>query len=195
MKKLELLNQIAIETASCQKCVFHKERTQIVFGKGNPDAVLVFVGEAPGYNEDQQGIPFVGRAGQLLDNMIKAMGFTTDEVYICNINKCRPPGNRKPLPEEMECCKPFLIRQLDIVTPKVIVALGATAVEGLLGAGVGITKRRGNWGYYNNIAVMPTLHPAFCLRNPSSKKEVWQDLQKVMEFLKNSEKPNNILAS
>lgn len=185
MKKIELLNQIAIETANCQKCVLHKERTQIVFGKGNPDAVLAFVGEAPGYNEDQKGIPFVGRAGQLLDTMIKAMGFATEEVYICNINKCRPPGNRKPLPEEMECCKPFLVKQLDIVTPKVIVALGATAVEGLLGTGIGITKRRGNWGVYNGIPVMPTYHPSFCLRNPKMKIPVWEDLQKVMKFIEN----------
>lgn len=184
MKKLELLSQIAIEAASCKNCVLHKERTQIVFGKGNPEAVLAFVGEAPGYNEDQQGMPFIGRAGMLLDNMIKAMDFTTEEVYICNINKCRPPNNRKPLPEEMDSCKPFLVRQLDIICPKVIVALGATAVEGLLGYGLGITKRRGTWGIYNNIPVMPTFHPSFCLRNPSSKNEVWEDLQNVMSFLK-----------
>lgn len=184
MKKLEILNQIAIEVTSCTNCVLHKERKQIVFGKGNPETSLAFVGEAPGFNEDQQGIPFCGKSGMLLDNMIKAMSFTTEQVYICNINKCRPPNNRKPFPEEMDACKPFLARQLDAVSPKVIVALGATAVEGLLGPGLGITKRRGNWGIYNSIPVMPTFHPSYCLRNPDSKKEVWEDLQKVMQFLK-----------
>lgn len=182
-QKLQLLNDIAVEVAKCTACSLHKERKQIVFGKGDPNSPLVFVGEAPGFNEDQQGIPFVGRAGMLLDNMIKAMKFDPKDVYVCNVNKCRPPNNRKPTENEMNCCKPFLVRQLNVVAPKVIVALGATAVEGLLGAGEGITRRRGKWGKYNNIPVMPTFHPSYCLRNPASKKEVWEDLQLVMKFL------------
>ncbi len=184
MKKLDLLNEIAIEVVKCTACLLHKGRTQTVFAKGNPDSPIVFVGEAPGFNEDQQGLPFVGRAGMLLDNMIKAMKFDPKDVYICNINKCRPPNNRKPTEDEMNSCKPFLIRQLDIVKPKVIVALGVTAVEGLLGPGIGITRRRGKWGKYNDIPVMPTFHPSYCLRSPDSKKEVWEDLQAVMKFLK-----------
>lgn len=183
MKKLDLLNEIAAEVTKCTVCVLHKDRTHTVFAKGNPDSPIVFVGEAPGFNEDQQGFPFVGRAGMLLDNMIKAMKFDPKDVYVCNVNKCRPPNNRKPTEEEMDSCKPFLVRQLDIVKPKVIVALGATAVEGLLGPGVGITRRRGKWGEYNKIPVMPTFHPSYCLRNPDSKKEVWDDLQIVMKFL------------
>lgn len=181
--KLQLLDSIAQEVAVCKSCRLHIARTKTVFARGNPDSSLVFIGEAPGANEDIQGKPFVGRAGQLLDNMIIAMGKRPEDVYICNINKCRPPDNRKPLPDEMESCKPFLIRQLDVVKPKVIVALGATAVEGLLGPGLGITKRRGNWGIYADIAVMPTFHPSYCLRNPSSKHEVWIDLQEVMKRL------------
>lgn len=184
MLKLESLKEIAIEASNCKNCALHQTRKQIVFGKGNINADLVFVGEAPGYYEDQNGIPFCGRAGMLLDNMIKAMGFATEEVYICNVNKCRPPNNRKPLSEEMDSCKPFLVRQLDIIQPKVIVALGNTAVEGLLGPGVGITRRRGKWSSYNSIPVMPTFHSSACLRDSSLKKDVWEDLQEVMKFLK-----------
>lgn len=183
MTKLSLLNEIAVEVVKCTACSLHNTRTQTVFARGNPDSPLVFIGEAPGFNEDQQGLPFVGRAGMLLDNMIKAMKFDPKDVYICNINKCRPPNNRKPTEEEMNSCIPFLTRQLDIIKPKVIVTLGGTAAEGLLGFGVGITRRRGKWNVYNKIPVMPTFHPSYCLRNPESKKEVWEDLQKVMKFL------------
>lgn len=182
--KLQLLDAIAKEVSACTSCTLHETRNKTVFSRGNPDSPIVFVGEAPGENEDLQGKPFVGRAGRLLDNMIIAMGIQPDDVYICNINKCRPPKNRKPSPDEMESCKPFLVRQLAAVAPKVIIALGATAVEGLLGPGLGITKRRGNWGKYEGIAVMPTFHPSYCLRNPNSKHEVWIDLQEVMKFLK-----------
>lgn len=187
--KLELLDQIAAEVTKCTACCLHKDRTQTVFAKGNPNSPLVFVGEAPGFNEDQQGLPFVGRAGMLLDNMIKAMKFDPKDVYICNVNKCRPPNNRKPTEDEMNSCKPFLVKQLDIIKPKVIVALGGTAVEGLLGVGQGITKRRGKWSMYNKIPVMPTFHPSYCLRNPDSKKEVWEDLQAVMKFLEGGDIP------
>lgn len=184
MSKLIKLAQLIEEVKSCNSCQLGQFRTNTVFSRGNPDSPIVFLGEAPGADEDLQGKPFVGRSGKLLDNMIRAMQLDPDDVYICNINKCRPPNNRKPLPEEMTACKPFLTQQLDLVKPKVIVTLGATATEGILGPGIGITKRRGQWGRYNGIAVMPTYHPAYCLRNPPSKHEVWLDLQAVMNYLK-----------
>ncbi|HVI42757.1 MAG TPA: uracil-DNA glycosylase [Anaerovoracaceae bacterium] len=184
MNKLESLKVIADAAAACTSCELHKTRIKSVFSRGNPDSKIVFVGEAPGADENEQGLPFVGRAGKLLDAMIGAMGFNRDDIYVCNICKCRPPDNRKPLPDEMSACKPFLTQQLDIVQPKVIVALGATAVEGLLGPGLGITKRRGNWGIYNGIKVMPTFHPSYLLRNPSAKDIVKLDLQAVLSYLK-----------
>jgi DNA polymerase len=142
------------------------------------------VGEGPGADEDDQGFPFVGKAGQLLDRMIAAMGFGRDEVYVCNIVKCRPPKNRKPEPDEMASCRPYLARQLELIQPKVIVALGATAVEGLLGISGGITRLRGNWRVYGGrIAVMPTFHPAYLLRTPEAKRDVWNDLKEVLKHL------------
>jgi uracil-DNA glycosylase family 4 len=184
MTKLVQLEIIANEAATCTACDLHKSRNKSVFHRGSPDAQIAFVGEAPGADENETGIPFVGRAGKLLDAMIVAMGYNRDDVYVCNICKCRPPNNRKPLPTEMDACKPFLVRQLDIVSPRVIIALGATAVEGLLGPGEGITKRRGKWGTYNNIQVMPTFHPAYLLRNPAEKEKVRQDLKDVLRYLK-----------
>ena len=184
MEQASRLTVIADEVKNCTACVLHEQRKNTVFHRGNPASRLVFIGEAPGANEDEQGLPFVGKAGKLLDNMIKAMKYEPDDVYVCNICKCRPPGNRKPLPEEMDACKPFLQRQLEEVKPKVIVALGATATEGLLGTGLGITKRRGKWGSWQGIDVMPTFHPSYCLRNPTSKQDVWADLQLVMSKLK-----------
>lgn len=174
---------LADEVRACSKCSLHTARTQTVFARGNPDAELCFVGEGPGADEDRQGFPFVGKAGQLLDRMIVAMGFQRDDVYVCNIVKCRPPENRKPEPDEMAACKPYLREQLELVGPKVIVALGATAVEGLIGMSGGITRLRGQWKLYRTIPVMPTFHPAYLLRNPAAKREVWADLQAVLKQL------------
>jgi DNA polymerase len=155
-----------------------------VFARGSGESGLCFVGEGPGADEDAQGFPFVGKAGQLLDKMIVAMGFSRDEVYVCNIVKCRPPNNRKPEPEEMAACMPYLAEQLSVLAPEVIVALGATAVQGLFGTGEGITRLRGRWKLYRGeIPVMPTFHPAFLLRNPAAKKEVWDDLQAVLRHM------------
>jgi DNA polymerase len=166
-------------------------RKHVVFGVGNMDAELMFVGEAPGADEDAQGEPFVGAAGQLLTKIITATGLQRSDVYIANILKCRPDtpgqssGNRKPTPEEMTTCIPYLHEQIDLIKPKVLVALGATAVEGLLGKTVGITKLRGNWQTYRGIPLMPTYHPAYLLRNQSlaTKREVWEDMLKAMEKL------------
>ncbi|MET0594623.1 MAG: uracil-DNA glycosylase, partial [Polyangiaceae bacterium] len=166
---------LADEIKSCTKCALYAGRTQTVFARGNTAAELCFVGEGPGADEDAEGFPFVGKAGQLLDRMIAAMGYARDDVYICNIVKCRPPNNRKPEPDEMSQCTPYLREQLELVSPKAIVALGATAVEGLLGAGGGITRLRGQWKLYRAIPVMPTFHPAYLLRNPEAKREVWAD--------------------
>jgi uracil-DNA glycosylase len=179
------LVELAREVSTCQKCELWRGRTQTVFARGNPAAELCFVGEGPGADEDAQGEPFVGRAGQLLDRMIAAMGYARDDVYICNIVKCRPPNNRKPEPAEAVACRPYLTEQLALLGPKVIVALGATAVEGLLGvASAGITRTRGQWKLYRaTIPVMPTFHPAYLLRNPAAKRDVWNDLQAVMKQL------------
>jgi len=177
-RRLEVL---AETVRGCTRCGLHAARTQTVFARGTGESGLCFVGEGPGADEDAQGFPFVGKAGQLLDKMIAAMGFSRDEVYVCNIVKCRPPNNRKPEPEEMAACMPYLAEQLTVLGPEVIVALGATAVQGLFGTGEGITRLRGRWKLYQGaIPVMPTFHPAFLLRNPAAKKEVWDDLQAVL---------------
>jgi len=177
------------EVKTCTKCALYAGRTQTVFARGDPAAELCFVGEGPGADEDAAGFPFVGKAGQLLDRMIAAMGYLRDDVYVCNIVKCRPPNNRKPEPDEMGKCMPYLREQLELVAPKVIVALGATAVEGLLGAGGGITRLRGQWKLYRAIPVMPTFHPAYLLRSPEAKREVWSDLQAVLKQLGRSPPP------
>jgi len=179
----EALKVVAAEASGCTKCRLHEGRTQVVFGVGSPDAELVFVGEAPGRNEDLQGEPFVGDAGQLLDKMIVAMGLRRPQVYICNIIKCRPPSNRQPLPDEIEKCEPYLLEQLGILSPKVIVALGSYAAQTLLRTSDGITRLRGKFFRYHDIELMPTFHPAYLLRNPSAKRTVWEDLQKVQEKL------------
>ena len=177
---------------ACVKCShLAASRKNVVFGVGNMDADLMFIGEAPGADEDAQGEPFVGRAGQLLTKIIETMSLTRDSVYIANILKCRPDtpvqsyGNRKPTPEEMQTCIPFLHEQIDLIQPKVIVALGATAVEGLLGRTIGITKFRGTWQTYRGIPLMPTFHPSYLLRNAalSEKRRVWEDMLLVMEKL------------
>jgi DNA polymerase len=175
------LEGIRAEIGDCQRCKLCSGRTQIVFGVGNPKAQLVFVGEGPGAEEDAQGIPFVGKAGQLLTKMIEAMGFRRDEVYICNVVKCRPPGNRNPEPDEIEACEPFLRAQLGSIRPKVIVALGKFAAQTLLRDATPITRLRGNWREYCGIPLMPTFHPAYLLRNPAEKKNAWLDLRQVMK--------------
>jgi uracil-DNA glycosylase len=180
---------LAGEVAGCHKCVLAKTRTQTVFARGNPDAQLCFVGEAPGADEDAQGLPFVGRAGQLLDRMIAAMGLSPDrDTYVCNILKCRPPGNRRPEPDEIATCIPYLHEQLALVRPRVIVALGNTAVASLLDTKLGITKVRGQWKLYRGqTLVMPTYHPSYLLRpgpqQTDAKRQAWEDLQLVMKEL------------
>lgn len=171
---------LASEVSGCTQCGLHARRKQTVFARGNGSSRLCFVGEGPGADEDEQGFPFVGKAGQLLDKMIQAMGLSRDEVYVCNIVKCRPPDNRKPEPTEIAACAPYLAEQLELIDPEVIVALGATAVEGLFGASGGITRMRGRWKTYKGVAVMPTFHPAYLLRNPAAKRDVWNDLQAVL---------------
>jgi len=175
---------VAEQVRPCTKCGLSETRTQTVFARGNPFAEVMFIGEGPGADEDAQGEPFVGAAGRLLDKMIAAMGYHRDEVYIANIVKCRPPNNRKPELAEMEACMPYLREQLALVKPKVIVALGATAVAGLLGSTEGITRLRGKWKLYKGVTpVMPTFHPAYLLRDPSKKRDAWTDLQEVMKHL------------
>jgi uracil-DNA glycosylase len=185
----ENLLKAALVCAKCPHLV--KSRTQVVFGVGNPRAELMFVGEAPGADEDAQGEPFVGRAGQLLTKIIQAMGFQREDVYIANVLKCRPDmpagasGNRKPTPEEMRTCLPWLERQIDLIKPRLMVALGATALEGLLGATTPVSKVRGRWLDFKGIPVMATYHPAYLLRNQSvsEKRKVWEDMLQVLERL------------
>ncbi len=178
------LRLIREDIGDCTRCVLHKQgRKQIVFGVGNPHAELMFIGEAPGADEDQQGEPFVGRAGQLLNNMIKAMGIHREDVYIANIIKCRPPGNRTPEREECETCSPFLMRQIAVIQPKAIVALGAVAAKTLLAINAPMSEFRGRWYDFRGTKLAVTYHPAFLLRDPRQKKETWKDLQMVMKYL------------
>jgi uracil-DNA glycosylase len=179
----ETLLQIREDLGECTRCKLHSTRRTIVFGDGNPKAQLVFVGEGPGADEDAQGLPFVGRAGKLLTQMIEAMGLQRRDVYICNVVKCRPPGNRQPEPDEVAACSPFLFRQLDSINPKVIVCLGATAFQTLLQTNRSISHYRGQWLDYRGYKMLPTYHPAYLLRNPAAKADVWKDLQKVMAEL------------
>jgi DNA polymerase len=200
--KIAAFTALRERALACVKCPhLASSRTNVVFGVGNIDSPLMFVGEAPGADEDEQGEPFVGKAGQLLTKIIQATGFSRADVYIANILKCRPDtpgqsaGNRKPTPEEMQTCIPYLHEQIDLIRPKVIVALGATAVEGLLGKTLGITKLRGHWQTYRGTPLMPTYHPAYLLRNQamSEKRRVWEDMLAVMEKLEMpvSEKQRN----
>ncbi len=177
------LSELRRYLGGCVRCKLHKNRKNIVFGEGNPKAELVFVGEAPGREEDIKGRPFVGEAGRLLTRIIKAMGLERKDVYICNVVKCRPPRNRDPEADEIKACFPFLEAQLRIISPKVICTLGRIAAQTLLGKDFKITKQRGNWYSYKDIPVMPTFHPAYLLRNPSEKKLVWKDMKKIMEKL------------
>ena len=172
------------ELGECTRCKLHKGRRNIVFGEGNPNAALVFVGEGPGQEEDEQGRPFVGAAGQLLtDIIVKGMRLNREDVYICNIVKCRPPNNRNPEPDEIVACEPFLIKQLQAVKPKIIIGLGNVAVKTLLKTKEGITSLRGTWKTYQGIPLMPTFHPAYLLRTPSDKRLVWDDIKKVLAEL------------
>jgi len=170
------------QISGCTKCPLSKTRTNFVFGDGDPKADMVFVGEAPGHDEDLQGKPFVGAAGQLLTKIIEAIKLDRSQVYICNILKCRPPGNRNPEPREIELCEPYLIRQLELIKPKVICALGTFAAQTLLKNTTPISKMRGHIHYYHNIKLVPTFHPAALLRNPAWKRQTWEDVQLVRKI-------------
>jgi len=179
----ETLEDIRADLGDCQRCGLAASRSKIVYGVGNPNARLVLVGEAPGREEDLKGEPFVGEAGQLLDRILLAMGMQREEVYICNVLKCRPPNNRDPEPQEVATCEPFLIRQLAAIQPQVIVALGRFAVQSLLKTRTPIGRLRGEWQRYQGIPLMPTYHPAYLLRNPSGKRDVWEDMKEVLRML------------
>ncbi|MFZ3363544.1 MAG: uracil-DNA glycosylase [Candidatus Acidiferrales bacterium] len=179
----DTLERIREDIGDCKRCRLCQQRNKIVFGAGNARADLVFVGEGPGRDEDIQGLPFVGRAGKLLTQMIEAMGLKREDVYICNVVKCRPPENRAPEPDEMETCSPFLYRQLAVIEPKAVVCLGAIAFQALYGAKQSISRLRGQWLEFRGIPMMATYHPAYLLRNPNAKGDVWEDLKKVMAHL------------
>ncbi|HVG24042.1 MAG TPA: uracil-DNA glycosylase [Thermoanaerobaculia bacterium] len=174
---------LVAEAHNCGACRLAGARTNVVFGVGNPNADLMFIGEAPGRDEDEKGEPFVGRAGQLLTDIIKAMKLTRDDVYIANVIKCRPPENRNPEQDELDACRPFIRRQVEIIQPKVIVTLGRFGLQSLTEKAYGISAVRGQWLEYNGIKLMPTYHPAYLLRTPSAKKDVWADMKKVMAEL------------
>jgi uracil-DNA glycosylase family 4 len=181
------LAAIRADIGDCTRCKLHTlGRTQIVFGVGNPEADLMFVGEAPGRDEDLQGYPFVGRAGQLLTKIIEAIALKREDVYIANVIKCRPPENRNPEPDEVETCEPFLFRQIDVIKPKVIVALGKFGAQALLKTLDPISRLRGRVFEYRGAKLIPTFHPAYLLRNPSSKREVWEDMKLVRKLLSNT---------
>jgi DNA polymerase len=184
LQKIDTLERVAADLEGCVRCKLCQRRKTIVVGEGNPQAELVFVGEGPGEQEDLQGRPFVGKAGQLLDKMIQAIGLERDQVYIANVVKCRPPGNRNPEPDEIEACSSFLYRQLQIIQPKVVVALGKFAAQTLLQTEERISTLRGRFHSYRGAKLMPTFHPSYLLRNPASKKEAWEDLQLVARELK-----------
>lgn len=185
----ETLDEIRAELGACCRCGLAATRQTLVFGVGNPQARLVLVGEAPGREEDERGEPFVGEAGRLLDRILFAMGLSRAEVYICNVLKCRPPGNRDPEPEEVASCEPFLVRQLAAIQPQVIVALGRFAIQTLLRTKAPIGKLRGTWQEYQGIPLMPTYHPAYLLRNPLGKREVWADMKLVVQRLRGGAEP------
>jgi DNA polymerase len=187
----ETFDEIHTEIGDCTRCPLYQERTHVVHTEGDRKARLMFVGEAPGADEDARARPFVGRAGQLLTKIIEAIGMKREEVLIGNVNRCRPPGNRAPTPEEASMCKPFLLREIAVVQPEVIVVLGNTAMKNLLDTREGITKLRGRFQEYKGIKVMPTFHPAYLLRDPSKKRETWEDLKKVRDYLDNHSPDNH----
>ncbi len=180
----ERLDQIRTDLGECQRCPLSKSRTQLVFGAGDPQASLVFVGEGPGFEEDRSGRPFVGPAGQLLTRIIEAMQLTRDQVYICNVVKCRPPGNRNPSSEEIGACRPYLDRQLAAIQPKVVCTLGTFAAQTLLNTTAPVSRLRGRFHDGAGFRIMPTYHPAYLLRNPDQKKAVWTDVKKIMALLR-----------
>ncbi|UCB57622.1 MAG: uracil-DNA glycosylase [Candidatus Omnitrophota bacterium] len=184
LPRRQSLEGLSLEVAKCRQCPLYKTRKNPVFGQGNPRAHLVFVGEAPGRDEDLKGLAFVGRAGELLTKIIEAMGFKRSDVYICNVLKCRPPQNRNPLPSEIALCRAYLQQQLESINPKVICCLGKFACSALLNQDFPISKLRGKFQDYRGIKVMPTFHPAYLLRNPQAKRLVWEDMRKVMAELK-----------
>lgn len=177
------LDDIASRVSVCTRCGLHKTRTRTVPGQGSSSPDIMFVGEAPGADEDREGVAFIGAAGQLLTRMIEAMGYTRDQVFIGNILKCRPPNNRTPTDAEMATCLPYLKAQIEVLKPKVIIALGSTAVQGLLGPDARISRLRGKWMHVEGTDLMPTYHPAYLLRNPGAKREVWEDLKTVLHRL------------
>jgi len=177
------LAEVEAEVQTCRACRLNESRTSVVFGEGNPDADILFIGEAPGADEDRQGRPFVGRAGKLLDRIIVAMGLKREEVYIANVLKCRPPGNRNPQPDEASCCLPFLKRQIEIIQPRIIVSLGGVCATHLLGTTESVGRLRGAFHDYQGIPVLVTYHPAYLLRNPSAKAMVWEDMKTVLRAL------------
>ena len=182
-RKDETLQDIRADLGDCTRCVLHQKRTHLVFGVGNPNANLMFIGEGPGYEEDRQGLPFVGPAGQLLTKIINAIDLSRDDVYIANVVKCRPPQNRDPEPEEVEECRPFLDRQIDAIQPKVICALGRVSAQNLLKTEDGITRIRGRIYTYRGAKLVPTFHPAYLLRNPEKKRECWEDMKLIRRLL------------
>ena len=187
----ETLEDIRADIGECTRCRLHEARTRIVFGEGDPNAELVFVGEGPGADEDQQARPFVGRSGQLLTKIIEAMGYRREQVYLANIVKCRPPQNRTPLKDEVGTCEGFLFRQLAVIKPKVIVTLGTPATQTLLRTKDSITGMRGRFFDYRGAKVLPTFHPAYLLRSPEKKREVWEDMKKVRDYLAGRLKPED----
>ena len=182
----ETIEEIRLDIGNCTRCPLWEGRTKIVHSEGNLKARLIFVGEAPGANEDAEGRPFVGKAGQLLNKIIESIGFKREDVFIGNVNRCRPPQNRTPTLAEAHTCRPFLWREIAVVRPDVIVVLGNTATQNLLDTKVGITKLRGDFQEYYGVKVMPTFHPAYLLRDPSKKRETWEDMKKVRDFLNQS---------
>lgn len=183
---VETLDSVRADLGDCQRCALGATRTKLVYGVGHPNARMVLVGEAPGRDEDLRGEPFVGEAGRLLDRILQAMGMSREDVYICNVLKCRPPNNRDPLPEEVTTCEVFLARQIAAVKPEVIVGLGRFAVQSLLKTNVPISRLRGEWQHYQGIPLMPTYHPAYLLRNPEGKRDVWEDMKDVLRMLENN---------
>ena len=179
----EALDAVFNDLGDCQRCGLGASRTKLVYGVGNPNARLVLVGEAPGREEDLQGEPFVGEAGRLLDRILQAMGLHRDDVYLCNVLKCRPPNNRDPQPDEVATCEAFLVRQLAAIRPQVIIGLGRFAVHSLLKTNAPISKLRGEWQSYQGIPLMPTYHPAYLLSNPEAKRDVWDDMKQVLRRL------------
>ena len=177
------LQAIRDDLGECTRCRLHEGRTHLVYGTGNPSARLMFVGEAPGQDEDEQGLPFVGRAGQLLTKMIESMGFRRDDVYIANVIKCRPPGNRPPKPDEVATCEPFMRRQIASINPEIVCALGSFASQAVLRRPDKISMIRGRFFLVDGVKILPTYHPAYLLRSPGEKRVVWEDLQKIMAVL------------